>query len=154
MIQRIQTVYLSLVVIISVIALFQPLAAIITPANVFDLSSFGFTANPPIDALHTSTWSLLSVSLAIPILALATIFLFKKRKWQLTLSYINFLLMDLYYITIIATLWFADKQLALSSRWIYHYSFILQIINMILTFLAIRAINKDEALVRSLDRLR
>jgi hypothetical protein len=154
MIQRIQTVYLLLVVIISIIAFFQPLASIVTSANVFDLSSSGFTINPPIETLHISAWGLLTVSIAIPVLALATILLYKKRKWQLTLSYLNFLLMDFYYIAIIATLWFADKQLALSSHWIYHYAFILQIVNMILTFLAIRAINKDEALVRSLDRLR
>lgn len=154
MIQRIQSIYLLLVVIISIIVFFQPLATIVTPANVFDLSSLGFKANPPINALHTSTWFLTAISIAIPVIATITILLFKKRKWQLTLSYFNFFLMDLYYIAIIVTLWFADKQLALSSHWIYHYAFIFQIINMILTFLAIRAINKDEALVRSLDRLR
>lgn len=154
MIQRIQTVYLLLVTILSAVTFFLPIATIVTPANVFDLSCRGFVATPPIDALHSSTWALSLVSILIPVIALGTIFLYKRRRLQLVLSYINFLLMDAYYVIVIITLWFADQQLATSSHWIYHYAFIFQIINMILTFLAIRAINKDEALIRSLNRLR
>jgi hypothetical protein len=154
MIQRIQTVYLFLVGVLSIIVFFSPIAAIATSANVFDLSFRGFISTPPIDALHSSTWAYTLVALLIPIIAFGTIFLFKRRKLQLTLCYINFLLMDAYYIVVIAILWFADQQLALPSRWVYHYAFILPIVNMVLTFLAIRGINKDEALVRSLDRLR
>lgn len=154
MIQRIQTVYLFIVSVLSVIVFFSPIAAIITKANVFELSYRGFISSPPIDALHSSTWALTLVGALIPVVAFVTIFLFKKRKLQVTMCYINFLLIDAYYIVAIASLWFADQQLALPSRWSYHYAIILPIVNMVLTFLAIRAINKDEALVRSLDRLR
>jgi hypothetical protein len=154
MIQRIQTVYLFLVGVLSIIVFFSPVAAIITKANVFELSYHGFTSSPPIDALHSSTWAFTIVGTLIPAIAFLTIFLFKNRRLQLTMCYINFLLIDAYYIIVIASLWFADKQLALPSRWTYHYAIILPVVNMVLTFMAIRAINKDEALVRSLDRLR
>lgn len=154
MIQRIQTVYLFLVGVLSVVVFFSPIAAIVTQANVFELSYRGFTATPPIDALHSSTWALLLVGALIPFVAFVSIFLFKKRKLQVTMCYINFLLIDAYYIIVVASLWFADQQLALPSRWSYHYAIILPVVNMVLTFMAIRSINKDEALVRSLDRLR
>ncbi len=45
MIQRIQTVYLLLVTILSTIVVFSPVSFIATSANVFDLSYNGFCGN-------------------------------------------------------------------------------------------------------------
>lgn len=154
MIQRIQSVYLLVVTILSVIVLFSPVSFIATSANIFDLSYKGFTSTPPIDALHINTWPLTLIAALIPLLAFGSIFLYKKRKLQIRLNIINFLLMDVYYVVMLSFMWFADARLGLPSRWGYHLAASLPAINMIFTFLAIRGIQKDEKLVRSLDRLR
>ncbi|MDP4203219.1 MAG: DUF4293 domain-containing protein [Bacteroidota bacterium] len=154
MIQRIQTVYLLLVAILSTIVVFSPVSFIATSANVFDLSYKGFSSTPPIDALHINTWPLTLIAALIPLVALASIFLYKKRKLQIRLNIVNFLLIDVYYLTMLAFMWFADARLGLPSRWGYHLAASLPAINMVFTFLAIRGIQNDEKLVRSLDRLR
>ncbi|MBP1640928.1 MAG: hypothetical protein H6Q17_2511 [Bacteroidetes bacterium] len=154
MIQRIQSVYLLVVTILSVIVLFSPVSFITTSATIFDLSYKGFTATPPLDALHINTYPLNLIAILIPLVAFVSIFLYKKRKLQVRLSIINFVLIDVYYVVMLAFMWLADMRLGLPSRWGYHLAASLPAINMVLTFLAIRGIQKDEKLVRSLDRLR
>jgi hypothetical protein len=154
MIQRIQTVYLLLVAVLAAIVCFLPVAAIQTSANIFDLTYKGFVATPPTTALQINTLPFTILSALIPLTALGTIFAFKKRRLQMSLCIINFLLMDAYYIVMIASLWFADNRLALSSTWVYHFAAILPVVNMILSLLAYKSIQKDDKLVRSLDRLR
>jgi len=154
MIQRIQSVYLLVVTILSVIVLFSPVSFIATSSTIFDLSYKGITSTPPIDALHLNVWPLTLIAALIPLIAFVSIFLYKKRNLQLRLNIINFLLIDVYYILMLAFMWLADARLGLPSRWGYHVAASLPAVNMVFTFLAIRGIQKDEKLVRSLDRLR
>jgi hypothetical protein len=154
MIQRIQTVYLLIVTVLSVIVIFLPVSAIITSATVFDLSYKGFVSTPHIDALQVNTWPLTLVAALIPLVSFGSIFLYKKRQLQIRINIINFLLMDVYYIVVLVFMYFADSKLAINSQWIYHFAFVLPAVNMVFTFLAIRGIQKDEKLVRSLNRLR
>ncbi len=154
MIQRIQSVYLLVVTILSMIVLFSPVSFIATSSTIFDLSYKGITSTPPIDALHLNMWPLTLVAALIPLIAFASIFLYKKRNLQLRLNIINFLLIDVYYILMLVFMWLADARLGLPSRWGYHVAASLPAVNMVFTFLAIRGIQKDEKLVRSLDRLR
>ena len=154
MIQRIQSIYLLLVAILSAAMFFLPISYVATSANVFSLSCLGFTAAPPFNGLHVSTWTFALIGALIPIVALATIFLYKKRKLQIRLAIVNFLLMDVFYLLMICLMFLADKRLGLPSRWGYNLVACLPAICMILTFLAIKGIQKDEKLVRSLDRLR
>jgi len=154
MIQRIQSVYLLVVTILSVIVLFSPVSFIATSSTVFDLSYKGITSTPPLDALQLNTWPLTLIAALIPLIAFSSIFLYKKRKLQVRLNIINFLLIDVFYVVMLAFMWLADTRLGLPSRWGYHLAASLPAINMVFTFLAIRSIQKDEKLVRSLDRLR
>ena len=154
MIQRIQTVYLLIVTVLSIIVLFSPVSAIVTSANVFDLSYKGFVSTPHIDAIQFKIWPLNLVAAIIPLTAFGSIFLYKKRKLQIRINIMNFLLMDIYYIIMLVFMWFAEARIATVSQWIYHFAAALPAVNMVLTFLAIRGIQKDEKLVRSLDRLR
>jgi hypothetical protein len=154
MIQRIQSVYLLLVVILSTIVLFAPVAHINTPATVFELSYRGFTSTPAINALHTNVWGLIVVAALIPLIAVWTIFLYKKRRLQMRMCIINFVLMIVYYNVVVMYLFFAGKQLGTASEWSYTVFEAFPAICMVLTFMAVKAIQKDEKLIRSTNRLR
>ncbi len=151
MIQRIQTLYLLLVLILSGITLFSVQA--------------GFVGNA--DAIHyvlnykgifsgvnnvQNVWALSALCVLIPIIALITIFLYKKRILQIRLSIINSVLLAGYYGLLFIYLWQAGN--VLNADWYLNIVTAFPLINIILTFLAIRAIGKDEALIKSLNRLR
>jgi len=151
MIQRIQTLYLLLVLILSGITLFSVQA--------------GFVGNA--DAIHyvlnykgifsgvnyvQNVWALSALCVLIPIIALITIFLYKKRILQIRLSIINSVLLAGYYGLLFIYLWQAGN--VLNADWYLNIVTAFPLINIILTFLAIRAISKDEALIKSLNRLR
>ena len=121
MIQRIQSVYLFLVFCLMAITLF-------------------FT--------FSDSWTVSLGSGIVSVLALLTIFLYKKRKVQITISKIILLLLVLIYVLYII---FDRQYLAISEMKI---SCIFPLISGILIYLAIGKIKKDEKLVRSLDRLR
>jgi len=102
-------------------------------------------------------WYLAAVVLISCVLSIGIIFLYKKRKLQLTLCRLNLLL----YLSVIFTVFYSsDKaltsiiKLGMEAELHYKAGAILPIVSVILVFLASRAIKKDEDLVRSADRIR
>lgn len=155
MIQRIQTVYLLLIVIISGFIMFTPVADLISHAtNLNYLVDFkGISLIKPTgNTLESNTWGLITITAVVPIIALITIFSYKNRVKQIRLSVINMIFMVGYYLVLLSYLWPACVRL--QADWHLHIAAVLPIINLILNFLAIGAIGKDENLVKSLDRLR
>jgi 4-hydroxybenzoate polyprenyltransferase len=126
MIQRIQTVYLLLVLCLMVVLMFVPFSSSL----------------------------LLSIDVGlVAVLAVATIFLYKKRKLQVRIgNFIMLFLVLMYVIFIVTDVEFFAHSPALESG--FPYTFMLPFIAGIFDYLAIRSIKKDERLVRSLDRLR
>ena len=147
MLQRIQTVYLLLIVALTIATLFFPLA-VLQAGN--DLFSFDASGEPE---LIYPTWGLFALVAVIAIVALVTIFLFKRRILQIRLCVFNALLMIGFYgffayLAYNFTSSFAEMSLQVK------FGLAFPLINLILDYLAIRNIGADEALVRSLDRLR
>jgi peptidoglycan/LPS O-acetylase OafA/YrhL len=127
MIQRIQTIYLLLVSGLMASMCFLPVMQI--------TSSTGMT--------------LLAESSLTAILALVAIFLFKKRKMQLNFCFGILGLLVLSYLIIIFDLWLPNRgNVSLEVPVVFPF------FALVLDLLAIRAIQKDEKLVRSADRLR
>ncbi len=155
MIQRIQTLYLFTVVILSVITLFSVQAGFVgnTDAAHYILNYKGIfqVQTAGIDFVK-NVWSLTALCVLIPIIAIATIFVFKKRLLQIRLSIINTVLLAGYYVLLFIYLW--QTGTALNAEWYLEMVTAFPLINIIFTFLAIRAIGKDEALIKSLNRLR
>lgn len=155
MIQRIQTVYLLLVSVFYVVTLFFPFASFMTVDGVeYTLSFRGLTLSDS-DGWNwtmTTMWFSLIVAV-IPAIALVSVNLYRKRMLQIRLSVFNIVLMLGSY-----GLFFVVKALigneieydVFSMNW----TCVVPAICSILTYLAIRAIGKDEVLVRSLDRIR
>ena len=136
MLQRIQTIYMLIVTALALIPCFLPISFL-------NETGLGF-----------GTFIIYSVlTVLIPAVAFAAIFLFKRRIVQMRMNSFNIILM-LFQIISMAVYIYMAKDAAPEAVVTLSWPIILPPVEIILTYLAIRAIGKDEALVRSLDRLR
>jgi hypothetical protein len=155
MIQRIQTLYLLLAVALMSLTLFLPLATIVDGANEIVIKAFAVNGLADVaNALPIYLGLLLVISTA---LLLTIIFLFKKRMLQIRLCVSAIVLLvgsaafiGLYCYRV------CDLISASNSEHIFTVGFaaLMPVVAIIPVVLAIRGIARDEALVRSLDRIR
>lgn len=155
MIQRIQSLYLLVVVVLSTITLFSPVAGLQqeSTAMIYELNFrglFALEADGPI--FVANTWVMTAISVLIPLIAFITIFLFKKRMLQIRLVIFNLVLMAGYYGLLFIYLWQYGKSL--EAKLFLEVVSAFPLVNIVLSVLALRAIGKDEALIKSLNRLR
>lgn len=153
MIQRIQTLYLLIALILTGLLYFFPYAEILSIEN--ELYSFHFNGLHYADSEEIYIQTIPSIILltVIALLNIVTIFLFKKRIIQMRLAFINMLLQ----LGFAGLVYFYINNLSSSleaEAVSYKLSGAIPFISAILHYLAIRAIGKDEALVRSIDRIR
>lgn len=150
MIQRIQTLYLLLVVILgTLLCFFSPIQFLMPQATEYI-------------SLHAlDKWPLAVISMAIPLLALVTIFLFKRRLLQARLNVMNVILCLGYYAILALYVAYVVKgyepiaeQTLAGAEWYLNLWAAIPLVNIVLTMMATRRILKDEALVRAADRLR
>ena len=95
---------------------------------------------------------LMVVAGAAGLLALVNIFLFKNRKLQIRLDTL-FIVLQLVLVGLAGFLVYADAQLA-AGHILPKLGVAMPFLGVVFAFLATRNIKKDEALVRSADRLR
>ena len=155
MIQRIQSLYLVAVVALMATALFTPLAYFAAGSNVYELFAFELVSQADAAASQSTMYMGVVVALAT-IIPLITIFLYKNRMLQIRLCAVELVLllgaqvfMALYYY--LSNRMF--EQLEFHTQGI-RIAIIFPFVAIILDYLALRAIFKDEMLVRSLDRIR
>jgi len=136
MLQRIQSFYLFIVAILSAVLFFTKLVTV-------NGSEFGVT-----DTIY-----MIIPTAVIGLLALGTIFLFFNRTLQVRVCIFNMLLMLGWYVMAAFLAW---RSMDFSQHHDLEFSLVVTfpLISMILTYLAIRGILKDDALVKSYDRLR
>lgn len=101
------------------------------------------------------------MSIAIPLLALVVIFLFKRRLLQARLNIMNVVLCLGYYALLALYVAFVVKgyepigeMTMTGADWYLNVWAAIPLVNVVLTMMATRRILKDEALVRAADRLR
>lgn len=150
MLQRIQTVYLLIIVALTIAILFLPLAVLQSGDQLFTFDATGISTMAAQPELIYPTWGLFALTIVISLLALLTIFLFKKRILQIRICVFNAILMLGFYGLFAFFYWDLGNLFSLSLK----IAFSFPLISLILDYLAIRNIGADEALVRSLDRLR
>lgn len=151
MIQRIQTVYLLFASVILGLLLFLPLAYMVdAEANNFSYLFYGITDAQGKIVMWDYPLAILLV--AMPLLNLIAIFLFKKRILQMRICIFNILLM----LGSLALIWYYSYQAenTLFVDTFFSYTVVFPLVSAIFTFLAFRGIRKDEILVRSADRIR
>lgn len=159
MIQRIQTLYLFLAVVLGTLLCFFPPVQLITPEGAEQFRQYEFTfahvvdiTNPesPVNVMNIISLSIIAV--AIPMLALIDIFLFKKRILQARLNVITVVLCLGYYAILATYIWFAKTNL--QTDWYLTIWAAMPLLCLVLILMATRRILHDEALVRAADRIR
>jgi len=153
MLQRIQTAYLLIIVALTVATLFLPLAVFQAGDIFYSFDASGISTIAPEPELVYPTWELFALTTIIAMVALVTIFLYKKRVLQIRLSVFNGLLMVGYYGLFAYLIWKVKGQ-AEDLDVTVRIALSFPLISIILNYLAIRNIGADETLVRSLERLR
>jgi peptidoglycan/LPS O-acetylase OafA/YrhL len=158
MIQRIQSVYLLLAIAIGISMFFLPFASITSGASVgsfkvLHLLDISVYEN---DIIKTSTGIYLPAILTTVFItiALVIVFSYKNRKMQIMMCKLNMLLLAL----LIALIFYQVDMLSYGSdaitKPIYHAGTYLPVIALILLYMSLKAIIKDDALIKSADRLR
>ncbi|MBQ0008056.1 MAG: DUF4293 domain-containing protein [bacterium] len=152
MIQRIQTLYLLIVTILMATTIFFPLILLTATDNTFIQLSFRGFANEGWN-LEVSTACLSCLTAIIALLSLGNIFMFNNRSRQVRICIFNMLLMLGWYALLVTVVYYKLQEGSFDT---FHIQFAscFPLISIILTFLAMRGVLKDEALVKSLDRLR
>ena len=149
MIQRIQTVYLLIVAILAVVVMSMPIGSFITPdSTILEISNLSISGAD--GTLNYEPWALFAIQMLSAVIALGTIFLYKKRMVQIRLSIFNIVLLVGYYATLAAFVYMLKEENSFVPAW----NICLPFVSIILNWLAIRAIGSDEALVRSYNSLR
>ena len=141
MIQRIQTVYLLIVTGLLITAMCMPIGYFIDTMGEHPFKALGLEINDTFQ----STWGLFGILMLSAIVAVATIFLYKNRMLQIRMLLVG------YYIAALA-FYFALKNDANMFR--VGWALCLPLISIILNILAVRAIGRDEVMVKAADRLR
>ena len=152
MIQRIQTLYLLLATALMSLTLFLPLATIVCGGNELVVKAFTLSGVEGVEGyLPVYLGAFLAVTTA---LLLVIIFLFKKRLLQIRLC-VSAIVLLLGSATLIGLYCYRLCDI-LAGDLIFTLGFasLMPVVAIIPVALAIRGIARDEALVRSLDRIR
>lgn len=150
MIQRIQTLYLLLVVVLgTLLCFFSPIQFLMPEGTVyFSLQAF-------------DKWPMVVITVVVPVLALVNIFLFKNRMLQARLNVVNAILclgqcalLALYVTFVVKGYEPINGMILGGAEWYPSVWAAIPLVNLVLLMMATRRILRDEALVRAADRLR
>lgn len=150
MVQRIQSIYLLLAGILTSIMLYANLITFTEQEREIYMGAFQLTDNQATDPSSiVPLGGLIAISSLVSFL---TVSMYKKRMLQLRMCRYNMILM----IGIVALMAFYSYKIISQIDAILSVGFgaIMPLVALILTFLAFRAIRKDEILVKSYDRIR
>jgi len=154
MIQRIQTVYLAIAAFLLVLLFSNPISQIILSEKLY-LTLWHHEISAASDELFASvsTWPITLLLSVIVVIEIVTIFLYKRRLVQIRLCVFNLLLM----FGLVGLIYYFTKYTINSTegmKSVFLWPIVCPMIAIILNYLALKAIQKDENLVRSYDRIR
>lgn len=161
MIQRVQSIFLLIAVIIPIVLIFLPLGYLNSDAAQYVYNSVSLKENIPEGASIVRNYYVAFCFALTSVLSGVALFSYKNRIRQMNIVSIT---MIVFLITLALTLWVCPdiifKKFFAVRAENYEFSFnvipliILIVIEAVCLFLANRFIKKDEELVRSADRLR
>jgi cation transport ATPase len=157
MIQRKQTLYLFFAGLIPLMLLFIPFGHLATEIAYYEYTAFAVREATPDHAFILSTVGNALLLIATAALSFITIFLYKNRKLQIKLISLNMLII---LVAICAIMYISPKfifpqHINLNGATVdYNYTIMISFVAAIGLYLSKKAIAKDEALIRSADRLR
>lgn len=164
MIQRVQTIFLlGLIICMALVAVFpiweksNPQSGIKYTLDAFYWHEYQQSESDPTKWDLEATkqmFYLAGFSAIVCIVALYSMFQFKKRTLQIKLGAINAFLMMAYIATATYFIYQGENEVGMDIRGVFKPGYFLPLGAMIFNSLANRYIKKDEDLVRSVDRIR
>ena len=155
MLQRIQTLYFLIIVIILVLLIFIPIGELEVAGSNFQLMASGMFAGEGVSSI--SLMPLVIYNSLLAVYTLIIIFLYGNRPMQIKLARLNgILLAVLIALVVLSADYVTDNFDVTEDEVLVNYGIgtYLTFIPLILNYLAIKRIRKDEELVRSADRMR
>ena len=146
MIQRIQTLFLLIAGLATGSVFLLPFgvsSTVLSGSKLFADQTFNVADSQLLGFLAALTTTILVLN----------IFLFKKRKRQALLSIVGAIL-SVALVAMVAFIWYEDLGSILGAGTQAGIGLFMPLVAFVLSLLARRSINKDEALIRSMDRLR
>lgn len=154
MIQRKQTLYLLIVVVLLVLTMSLPLGKYLASDHEIVLTAFTISETGGGAVTGNLTLGILAVFAAL--VPLVNIFLYKRRMLQVRLCFVEFVLLAGLQGFVVWFLLFAKDKLADLGEVsvVYAVPAIFPLVCIVFVWLALRGIMKDEALIRSMNRIR
>ena len=156
MIQRIQSIFLALVIVLGIVFSFVPILTLTQGDSTFIMGAYK-TINVELGNSVAKNMGIGVLQGLVIIISALVIFLYKNRGLQMKLGKLNILLIA---FQIAAMVMYSDsvKNNINTSpdeiTTVVNFGAIIPLLSLILTYLAIHFIRKDDKLVRSADRLR
>lgn len=156
MIQRIQSLYLFMVALLMVIMLANPLGSFLVGDEEFVLKPFGIFSTGSGELVAGTLYMGCVIAMAA-VLPFITIFLYRNRLLQIRLCFMELIFLLGAQIFVVYYLYHATTGIpAAGYDTAIQYSVVdlAPLVSIVLVWLAYKGIVKDEALVRSLNRIR
>lgn len=154
MIQRIQSLYLFLAAAVATLPFFFPVARFhVANDATYDFFAYGIVetgAAEPVTALY---WAQLILFFFLALVPLFTLFCYKKRLLQVRLCLVEFILCAGSLILMWVHIRHFGKTIP-GLEITYLLPFVLPLVSLVLTWLALQGIFKDINLLKSYDRIR
>ena len=157
MIQRIQSIFLALVFLLGMVLFVSPVLSFTSYENTYVMNAY-HTINSVDNTVVSKNIGIGAMQGLVALLALVSVFLYKKRQLQIKLCKLNILLVAIQIAAIVLYIDVAKETISPTSPNDVligiKYGAIFPIFSLIFLYLSIRFIKKDEDLIRSADRLR
>jgi len=157
MIQRIQTVFLLLVIVLGVLFSFLPVLSFVSYDAGYIMGAYKTILLVDPSVVIAKNMGVGVLEGVILLVSIIVIFLYKNRRLQMKLLKLNILLVTLQVVALVMYVDAAKTVIGPESNDVvvgFKMGALIPVLTLILTYLSIRFIKKDEDLVRAADRLR
>jgi len=158
MIQRVQTLLMIFIILLGVLIFVFPILEITNDGVTYVMNAYKTVLKTDLTKVLTKNIGVGALTGLILIVSLITILAYKKRGLQIKLTKLNILLIVAKITAIFFYLDFAEKtinpKLVEQMQVNYNFVVLVPLLSLILAFLTIKFIKKDEDLIKATDRLR
>jgi hypothetical protein len=152
MIQRIQSLWLFLAAAALSAVLFLPVGKFVMPHGLYECTAFRMTMAGDVPVMNIPVQSIAVAAILSALFSLLALFHFKKRDRQLRWAWIALSTKALLASGLLVMFFYFKYA---QDSWVgYGPAVLMPFIGIVLDYLGIRGIRKDDALIKSLDRIR
>ena len=152
MIQRKQTLFLIIAIVLNIVCLCLPIGRLVFQGMGADAIMTNLWIQMADGTRDFSVWHLFVVLLLSCPITIWAIFSYKNRRRQMVLCHLCMLLMVLWYGAYCVVKFMMAPEMAADVQ--PAVAFFLPFVSLVFYFLARRGVKADEALIRSMDRIR